>query len=94
MSRAEAVVRSPADGYTLLLVADNAFNALALRNLSFNFVRDLRAFPARRAFRSTWRSIRRCPASPSHSSTGRKETRQGQFRLRRPRHRRISRANC
>jgi tripartite-type tricarboxylate transporter receptor subunit TctC len=38
----EAVVRAPADGYTLLLVnAANAVNATLYDNLSFNFVRDI-----------------------------------------------------
>jgi tripartite-type tricarboxylate transporter receptor subunit TctC len=38
----EAVVRAPADGYTLLLVgAPNAINATLYDKLNFNFVRDL-----------------------------------------------------
>ena len=38
----EAVVRAPADGYTLLLVATpNAINATLYDKLSFNFVRDI-----------------------------------------------------
>jgi tripartite-type tricarboxylate transporter receptor subunit TctC len=38
----EAVVRAPADGYTLLLGgAVNAVNATLYENLSFNFIRDL-----------------------------------------------------
>jgi tripartite-type tricarboxylate transporter receptor subunit TctC len=38
----EAVVRAPADGYTLLLVnVANAINATFYDNLSFNFVRDI-----------------------------------------------------
>jgi len=38
----EAVVRAPADGYTLLLAsATNAINATLYDKLSFNFVRDL-----------------------------------------------------
>jgi tripartite-type tricarboxylate transporter receptor subunit TctC len=37
----EAVVRAPADGYTLLLAsATNAINATLYDNLSFNFIRD------------------------------------------------------
>src|SRR5262245_63612279 len=37
----EAVVRSPADGYTLLMaLAVNAINAAVYDNLSFNFIRD------------------------------------------------------
>src|SRR5712672_2821257 len=37
----EAVVRSPADGYTLLLVtASNAINATLYDKLGFNFIRD------------------------------------------------------
>jgi tripartite-type tricarboxylate transporter receptor subunit TctC len=39
---AEMVVRAPADGYTLLLVASaNASNATLYENLSFNFIRDI-----------------------------------------------------
>jgi tripartite-type tricarboxylate transporter receptor subunit TctC len=38
----EAVVRAPADGYTLLLVtASNAINATLYDKLSFNFIRDV-----------------------------------------------------
>jgi tripartite-type tricarboxylate transporter receptor subunit TctC len=38
----EAVVRAPADGYTLLLVgAPNAINASLFDNLNFNFIRDI-----------------------------------------------------
>src|SRR5262245_2692542 len=38
----EAVVRSPADGYTLLLVAtSNAINATLYERLNFNFIRDI-----------------------------------------------------
>src|SRR5262249_30866654 len=38
----EAVVRAPADGYTLLLVtASNAINATLYDKLSFNFLRDI-----------------------------------------------------
>jgi tripartite-type tricarboxylate transporter receptor subunit TctC len=39
---AEAVVRAPADGYTLLLVSPaNAINATLREKLSFNFIRDI-----------------------------------------------------
>src|SRR4029079_9057091 len=39
---AEAVVRAPADGYTLLLVADTAAtNATLYDKLNFNFIRDI-----------------------------------------------------
>jgi tripartite-type tricarboxylate transporter receptor subunit TctC len=39
---AEAVVRAPPDGYTLLLVnAGNAINAALYDNLNFNFLRDI-----------------------------------------------------
>jgi tripartite-type tricarboxylate transporter receptor subunit TctC len=39
---AEAVVRAPADGYTLLLVGGwNAINATLYDKLSFNFIRDI-----------------------------------------------------
>jgi tripartite-type tricarboxylate transporter receptor subunit TctC len=38
----EAVIRSPADGYTLMLVAPaNAINATLYDKLSFNFIRDI-----------------------------------------------------
>ena len=38
----EAVVRAPADGYTLLLVGSpNAINATLYENLDFNFLRDI-----------------------------------------------------
>src|SRR5262245_13500468 len=38
----EAVVRAPADGYTLLLVtASNAFNTTLYDKLNFNFIRDI-----------------------------------------------------
>jgi tripartite-type tricarboxylate transporter receptor subunit TctC len=38
----EAVVRAPADGYTLLLVAPpNAINATLYEKLNFNFIRDI-----------------------------------------------------
>ncbi len=38
----EAVVRAPADGYTLLLVTSpNAVNATLYQNLNFNFIRDI-----------------------------------------------------
>jgi tripartite-type tricarboxylate transporter receptor subunit TctC len=38
----EAVVRAPADGYTLLLVAPaNAINATLYDRLNFNFIRDI-----------------------------------------------------
>ena len=38
----EAVVRAPADGYTLLLVGSpNAINATLYDNLDFNFIRDI-----------------------------------------------------
>ena len=39
---AEAVVRAPADGYTLLLAGTpNAINATLYENLNFNFIRDI-----------------------------------------------------
>jgi tripartite-type tricarboxylate transporter receptor subunit TctC len=38
----EAVVRAPADGYTLLLaIANNAINSTFYANLGYNFIRDL-----------------------------------------------------
>src|SRR5262249_17996220 len=38
----EAVVRAPADGYTLLFVsATNAINATLYERLNFNFIRDI-----------------------------------------------------
>src|SRR5262252_8078432 len=40
---AETVVRSPADGYTLLLVSSpHAFNATLYDKLNYNFIRDIR----------------------------------------------------
>src|SRR5216684_373700 len=39
---AEAVVRAPADGYTLLMIgAANAINATLYEKLNFNFIRDI-----------------------------------------------------
>jgi len=39
---AEAVVRAPADGYTLLVIgANNAINASLYNNLNFNLIRDI-----------------------------------------------------
>src|SRR5262250_678637 len=41
---AEAVVKAPADGYTLLLVSNaNAVNATLYDKLNFNFIRDIAA---------------------------------------------------
>ncbi len=38
----EAVIRSPADGYTILLIAPaNAINATLYRKLNYNFIRDI-----------------------------------------------------
>ena len=38
----EAVVRAPADGYTLLLIPGSVTaNATLYKNLSFNFIRDI-----------------------------------------------------
>src|SRR5262245_19200681 len=43
----EAVVRAPADGYTLLLVGGlNAVNATLYEKLNFNFIRDIAAVAA------------------------------------------------
>ena len=43
----EAVVRAPADGYTLLLATvSNAINATLYEKLSFNFIRDIAAVAA------------------------------------------------
>jgi tripartite-type tricarboxylate transporter receptor subunit TctC len=49
----EAVVRSPADGYTLLLVGSfNAINATLYDKLNFNFIRDI--VPVASILRSTF----------------------------------------
>jgi len=38
----EAIVRAPADGYTLLVVAaSNAINATLYNKLNFNFIREV-----------------------------------------------------
>jgi len=54
----EAVVRAPADGYTLLLVGPPAaFNATLYESLNFNFIRDIAPSPMPRPIpaRSVWR---------------------------------------
>lgn len=51
----EAVIRSPPDGYTLLLVASaNAINATLYDRLSFNFVEDIAAVAESAASPSSW----------------------------------------
>jgi tripartite-type tricarboxylate transporter receptor subunit TctC len=56
----EAVVRAPADGYTLLLVgAPNAINATLYDKLSFNFLRDIAPVAG---------IIRECPVLVVHPS--------------------------
>ena len=37
----EAVIRAPADGYTLLMCVTNAINATLYENLNFNFIKDI-----------------------------------------------------
>jgi tripartite-type tricarboxylate transporter receptor subunit TctC len=50
---AEGVVRSPPDGYTLLLAASpNAINASLYDKLSFNFIRDIGRPPVTAALRA------------------------------------------
>jgi len=54
-------VRSPADGYTLLLVnAANAINATLYDNLNYNFLRDILPVGALFGSRWSWWSTRRC----------------------------------
>jgi hypothetical protein len=56
----EAVVRAPADGYTLLLASSaNANNATLYDKLNFNFIRDIAAVAGIGRERSLWRSIHR-----------------------------------
>jgi tripartite-type tricarboxylate transporter receptor subunit TctC len=58
---AEAVVRAPADGYTLLVVTStNAINATFYDKLNFNLIRDIAPVPASRATSLLWWSIPRC----------------------------------
>jgi hypothetical protein len=77
---AEAVVRAPADGYTLLLlVATNTVNASLFDKLSFNLVRDIAPVAG----------LSRCPRGKS-SGSGRRCSRihrlpQGQSREAQPR---------
>jgi tripartite-type tricarboxylate transporter receptor subunit TctC len=52
----EAVVRSPADGYTLLLVgAWNAINPALYEKLNFNFIRDIALSRVSCVFPRSWR---------------------------------------
>ena len=56
----EAVVRAPADGYTLLLVsAANAINATLYDKLNFNFIRDIAPVAGIIACPTSWWSIHR-----------------------------------
>jgi tripartite-type tricarboxylate transporter receptor subunit TctC len=61
----EAVVRAPADGYTLLLAClPNAFNATLYENLKFNFVRDI--MPVAGIARDTFLVVVN-PSVPAHT---------------------------
>jgi hypothetical protein len=56
----EAVVRAPADGYTLLLASPaNAINTNLYQNLNFNFIRDIALSPASCVSPLSWLSIQR-----------------------------------
>ena len=56
----EAVVRAPADGYTLLLVGPpNAINATLYDKLNFNFIRDIAPVASIIRVPSSWWSIHR-----------------------------------
>ena len=51
----EAVVRAPADGYTLLLVGTpNAINATLYDKLNYNFIRDIAPVAASFASPTSW----------------------------------------
>jgi tripartite-type tricarboxylate transporter receptor subunit TctC len=64
----EAVVRAPADGYTILLAGTtSAINATLYDKLNFNFMRDI-APVASCACPTSWRSIHRFRLRPSPSS--------------------------
>ena len=57
----EAVVRAPADGYTLLLVSTtHATNAALYDKLNFNFLATLCPLRASLRRRFSWKSIHRC----------------------------------
>src|SRR5262249_58108504 len=67
---AEAVVRAPPDGYTLLLAAaPNAINATLYGNLNFNFIRDIAPVASLPAVPRSWWSIRRFRPEPSPNSS-------------------------
>ena len=56
----EAVVRAPADGYTLLCQRHgNAINATLYDKLNFNFIRDISPVGASSAYLTSWRCIHR-----------------------------------
>ena len=66
----EAVVRAPADGYTLLIAASaNASNATLYDKLDFNFIRDIAPVASFTRARSSWRSIHRFQPRPFPSSS-------------------------
>ena len=51
----EAVVRAPADGYTLLMVgSNNASNATFYDKLNFNFIRDIAPVAASSEVPTSW----------------------------------------
>ena len=94
----EAVIRSPADGYTLLFVtAANAINATLYDKLNFNFIRDIAPVAGIvRAPISSWRSIHRFRPRPFPSSSPMPRLIQARSAWRRPATARqpILRASC
>ena len=66
----EAVVRSPPDGYTLLLVnSSNTINATLYDKLNFDFIRDIAPISEIAPSPSSWRLIHRFRPRPSQSSS-------------------------
>src|SRR5262249_59158607 len=78
----EAVVRAPADGYTLLLaVASNAVNATLYDKLNFNFIRDIA--PVAGIIRSPYVLVQRVARrrrTEGHAGRDRRQAQQGDQR--------------